>query len=894
VRAGGWSSLVIGTHPVESDQLVWLEVFADETPLGLLPAYWLENKGVNSLWHVPIPPQPVGTRLRYRPLARQSSGEPVHGVFQEALVRPNLPDPSEISALDDITPEGYVGNRMMTVKIDARGSTQDIFFPSVGLVADVRPAEGDLLQSRCHFRMIAGGLAIDRRLDWFCEHRPWETSQRYIEGTNHLETELTYRNGPVRVAITDFAVFTSDLPRTAGGTESPGQYIRRFRITNSGEKALRTLFGVYVRSEINGGIGETGLSWHDGERALVAFNRGHFHANRKLARDATLEFAIALDHRGDVFCEPTGTHEAMILRWLELPPGETTRVDLLVSGAFTGWSGDAGTFDHWLRPALAWFRAADLDQIEADSARRWQEIARGTPRIDLPFQQYAQTFRRSALVASLHADAKWGAIVSGYDRGLDAYCWPRDAVHISGALDRAGLSQIGLKVYDWLSRVRAKERPFTYWFHKYTVDGFPEWESPAVDQTAIIPWGLERLYRRTGNTELIAAHWTVIEQAVAVCCGATGHPGLRRLDDLELISSLSAWDTRYGAFHFPNVCVVAGLRAAARLARKINRDDLALAWEKMADRIWNEGILANPDRHPRGAGMVDAETGRFLEARRVSRLAGLWTDQPEALLDRTSGLEIGLIASAVPFGLLPATDPRVRRSAEAILAHNRFSASGLKGLSIWTPSPEQKNGADSPGAFYRTEHSPLATLWMSRYLLQLGRETGDARYWTDALVLLEGLMDQLGPLRTRLLASQVTPRHPASTTARAWGLQATLIETILDIAGFDFDAAAGQLLLEPILPLEWPSLGMAHQFLCGAARYRLQRTSQRGAGYKLEVETHLDLPVQLKIDLTCPDLGAIKTWDGPTPQPALNTKSRRLAWSYPLPAGPCTLAWSWT
>ena len=169
-------------------------------------------------------------------------------------------------------------------------------------------------------------------------------------------TELTWRHGPIRVLATDFVAMGDCLPRTAGGTESPGQYIKRFRIKNDGAEPRRRSFGVYVQAEVNGGIGEPGLSWHDGDRTLLAINRGHGHANRKLARDSTVEFALALDDRGDVHCEPTGPNEAILLRWLDLPAGGSVTVDLLVSGAFTGWRGDPGTFEHWLRPALAWFR----------------------------------------------------------------------------------------------------------------------------------------------------------------------------------------------------------------------------------------------------------------------------------------------------------------------------------------------------------------------------------------------------------------------------------------------------------------------------------------------------------------------------------------------------------
>ena len=84
-------------------------------------------------------------------------------------MRPNLPDRTE--SIDSLLAgaEGLVGNRLMTVRVDGRGSTYDVYFPTVGLHSYVRPREGDLPQSRCHFRGIIGGLSVGRRLDWFTE-----------------------------------------------------------------------------------------------------------------------------------------------------------------------------------------------------------------------------------------------------------------------------------------------------------------------------------------------------------------------------------------------------------------------------------------------------------------------------------------------------------------------------------------------------------------------------------------------------------------------------------------------------------------------------------------------------------------------------------------------------
>ena len=131
----------------------------------------------------------------------------------------------------------------------------------------------------------------------------------------------------------------------------------------------------------------------------------------------------------------------------------------------------------------------------------------------------------------------------------------------------------------------------------------PEWETPAVDQTALIPWGLERHYRRTGDLDFVASVWPMIEQAAKVCCGDSGgHPGLRMLEDLNLISSAGSGDQLFGAFLYSNACVVAGLRAAARLASRLDVErDRPNAGMPCADRIWNEGILRGDRHQPAGA-----------------------------------------------------------------------------------------------------------------------------------------------------------------------------------------------------------------------------------------------------------------------------------------------------
>ncbi|MFO0959000.1 MAG: glycosyl hydrolase [Isosphaeraceae bacterium] len=897
VRAGMWSSVVVGTHPVEADQEVWLELNADDTPLGPLPAYWLENKGVNSFWHVPIPPQGVGSRLSYRSAARRGESPPVYSPYQDVIVRSNLPDRTEMHEFYDAPPEAIVGNRSMTARVDSRGGTYDIYYPTVGLHSDVRPAEGDLPQSRSHFRLIAAGLGAGRRLDWFVERSSWEGFQYYQGATNLLVTELNSRTGPIRVLATDLIAMGPDLPRTAGGSEAPGQYLKRYRLTNEGDSKLRIIFGLYVQAEVNGGVGDPGLSWHDDDRCLLASNRGHGHANRKLARDATIEFGIALDDRDEVHCEPTGPNEAILLRHLEIPAGGTAHVDVLVAGAFTGWRGDPGTYEHWIRPALSWFRSADLDRVEAASAAQWDAFVEPVPELSTPKPAYAVALRRASLAAALHCDSRWGAIAGGFDRGLNAYCLPRDALFAGAALDRVGHPEIGRAVFDWLGRVRGLQRPFSYWLQKYTIDGWPEWETPAVDQSALIPWAIEKQFRRQGDLERVASAWPMIEQAAQVALGVAGHPGLRFIEELGLISSSGLWDSRFGAFFYSNACVVAGLRSAARLGALLDKPaDRLRTWEERADRVWNEGILSVAETGKGGPGLVDPGTGRFLEARRLSTLRGLWTDRPECLQDRSAAVDISALAASVPLGLIGPSDPRMRASAEAILRLNAVD-NDPNALTNWTPEPGLDDPRQCHGEGQRGEQSSLATLWMARHLIYLGRETGEGRHWTRAVLLLDHLLGRLCPLGLGLrprMKRDDPATFPARTTLGVWPLHASLIDALLDLAGLDYDAVDRCVTLVPTLAPRWPYIGLSQQFSCGTVAYRLSR-SVGGHHYRLELRADLRHPIRVRISLTCPDLAELGSWQGTSGEgvPRFDRGLSRVQWAIDLPAGKEDREWSW-
>ena len=392
--------------------------------------------------------------------------------------------------------------------------------------------------------------------------------------------------------------------------------------------------------------------------------------------------------------------------------------------------------------------------------------------------------------------------------------------------------------------MRQRHRPFLYWFQKYSIDGVPEWETPAVDQTALIPWGLERHYRRTGDLDLVAAVWPMIEQAAAVCCGDSGgHPGLRLLEDLNLISSAGSGDQLFGAFLYSNACVVAGLRAAARLASQLGMNGSAGAgWHVPIGSGTRESCQAIATSRPGSPGLTDPESGRFLQARRLSKLRGLWTDNPDFLIEHSTTLDITMLGAGRPVrpaaGLRPAVDPDRRRHPPR--------QRGTQGRSQRPGSHDLRAGAHRAGPARDSDQhdvSSLATFWMVRFLIQLGRETGQARHWTRALS--HARRDRRPDLAPRAVAcdrpaaEMESGRQVANPGGTAWRLHAMLIDTMLDLAGLDYDAVEHRLVLRPILPGPWPQTGIKQSFPCGDVSYLLERPIG-GKVYHLNLKTQLE------------------------------------------------------
>jgi hypothetical protein len=186
---------------------------------------------------------------------------------------------------------------------------------------------------------------------------------------------------------------------------------------------------------------------------------------------------------------------------------------------------------------------------------------------------------------------------------------------------------------------------------------------------------------------------------------------------------------------------------------------------------------------------------------------------------------------------------------------------------------------------------------MVRYLIQLGRESGQGRHWARAIAMIDAIVGRLGPLGLVLRAS-ARGSEPASIASSpggtAWGLHAMLIGTMLDLAGLDYDAVDRRLTLRPILPGSWPHTGLSRKLPCGGVAYRLERPIG-GTVHRLTLDVELLEPVALDVSVTCPGLVELGPWQSQpsAAPPDFDPATGRLGWTAQLPAGESRWSWTW-
>ena len=439
------------------------------------------------------------------------------------------------------------GNNYMNVQLDQNGCVYDVYYPSAGCVqgmgtknegysdgADTFPAGLPPDQrGQMNLNIAMGGIRSNGTTYWQSNQTAAgyvDVQQAYVADTNVVATSSSLVAGGNLLAVHqyDFCPKGITFPNDKGGAPNRGIYIKRYVLTNGLSSDQSVGFYYYMDPALNGGDSYDDMFTDASRGAMVAFDNTHrftsasgeynpttygdYEKNVSIYLAAALKVTTigagggtkATDFWSD---SSSDLGQGWIGSKVAIPAGGSVEVDVAIVGGFDNFSGATGTYDYQVAPALDWFLAGNMADMQAATEAYWRNWLASGVQVNLPEAKYNALYNRGLLGTALHLDGKGGGVVAGMHNGAYPFIWPRDAVYAAITLDRTGHSYEAGEVYRFLKDVAYRANDSWgkgFWFQKYTTDGYKVWTAPQVDETACVPWGVKYHHDLTGDDAFLS------------------------------------------------------------------------------------------------------------------------------------------------------------------------------------------------------------------------------------------------------------------------------------------------------------------------------------------------------------------------------------------------------
>lgn len=583
-----------------------------------------------------------------------------------------------------------LGNGNILINIDHHARVRDFYYPYVGLENHVGGHNAHQL-----------GVFVDGQMSWLVD-AGWEIevsaeADSFVGRTVALNKKLA-----LKLSITDIVYNEKNI------------FLRKIVVTNLAKSQREIKVFCHQQFEMyESHIAHT--AYYDPRSVSII----HYRNRRVFLINAELDGKGFDDWSTGVFSSEgkEGTHRDADDGLLSKNPIEHGQADSVIGLSTVYEPGVEHTIYYWVAVASAIDHAAALNHYVLDhgpghlldtTSHFWQAWVTRRPFHFVGLDQsLVKLFHQSLFIIRAHVDNNGGIIASGdsaaLQRGKDtyAYVWPRDASYAALALNAAGDNQTARAFFGFCNEVISEEG---YFHHKYSPDRslgsswHPWWRHNELhlpiqeDETALVIWSLWHYYEWSKDLEFVELVYnSLIKKAADFMV-------LYRNEETKLPkASYDIWEEKFGVNTFTASAVYAGLQAAADFAKLLGKVKSEAIYRRVAEEV-KTAILEQ---------LYDQETGNFIKL-----LHHRQNIAPDKTIDASS------IYSIYNFGVLPATDERVKRALEQTVV-----------------ALEHPRGAGSIGryqgdTFFRVgqnEGNPwfVTTLWLAQYYIAIAKTNQD-------------------------------------------------------------------------------------------------------------------------------------------------------------------------
>ncbi len=470
-----------------------------------------------------------------------------------------------------------LSNGQLFVGLDESGLVHDFYYPYVGLE--------NLTNARSSQHKI--GVWVDGQFHW-TDDGSWQISVDFEQEALISSVQLSSETLQISLLLQDFI----DPEYNA--------LVRHINITNHAdhERDVR-LFMHQVFQISRQGRADTAMYVPDDHYLLDYKGRyclliaGQFSDNTDFDQYAVGNYAIE---------GKAGTFKDAEDGELSDNPVEHGGVDSVIRFQKQIAAGATESLDYWIVAAAsqsdcqkihATFKA-DTMQNRLDHARDYWSNWLNQTGVALP-ETHKRSLSHSLLIVKAHCDERGSVLASGdssifnYGRDYYCYCWPRDAAYALWPMIRLGHFDEARRFFDFARDTMHKDG---YLMHKYQPDRAvgSTWH-PLVhgrkrelaiqeDETASVLFMINEYYEASQDmTTINAMYHTFIVPCANFMTDfideATGLPH----------ASYDLWEEKFLTSTYTVTVTIAGLLAAAKLAKLVEAPDDAAKWQKAAHAI---------------------------------------------------------------------------------------------------------------------------------------------------------------------------------------------------------------------------------------------------------------------------------------------------------------------
>lgn len=533
--------------------------------------------------------------------------------------------------------------------------------------------------------------------------------QYYTENTNILHTEITNTYFNLSIKQTDFALLKNSV------------LVKKYEFENKNSIDLNVNFLVHAKllSDVNNMVGseirENALIQYCHDYCLYTFSKMPFMSYQLNDTKENIGSGVIQDKDYiGMSCDSSISYDMGILK-----PGEKKELVLYL---YFKINGEKQT-EESIKKELTEIRKLDAQKEEQTVEKYWKKYVKEHLGIELKPEtnkfnkKFNQVYQRSILLFPLLTNDATGGISATVEIdenmtqcGRYSYCWPRDAVFVTRALDKVKMAKETEKFYKTFCKDTQNKNGM--WEQRFYTDGrlAPCW-GYQIDETASVIFGIYEHYKVVKDSKFLKDTYKMCENAAKFLCTymdnvlgthdksdivkneieATYHTEERN----KLPASYDLWEMHEGVHLYS----LSAIYAAFQSMKEMNE-------------ILRPVFETNNRLKVEAMNKLEARMVKYQEEIKNFILTNLYDEQTKTFLrnqndNRTDISELGIV---VPFEIFFPKEKKVLNTVERINMTLRTYTGGYLRF-----EQDHYRGGNSPW--------PISTAWMGMYYQKAGEKT---------------------------------------------------------------------------------------------------------------------------------------------------------------------------